>query len=130
MLEQLFSKAKSKDLVIHFFDSKANKNNSCKKLYSIFKNKDEFFGYFNIIGKDKIILDAIFPEKYLTIIDNTRLILILKISFCRKGKNKKKRFLGILLTFISTKRKYFIILQLIIFMFIYFFLFNYFYCYI
>ncbi len=78
MLEQLFSKAKSKDLVIHFFDSKANKNNSCKKLYSIFKNKDEFFGYFNIIGKDKIILDAIFTEKYLTTIDNTSTDINLK----------------------------------------------------
>ena len=42
-----------------------------KKKYSVFKNKDEFFRYFNIIGKDKIIIDKIFPEDYLTIIDNT-----------------------------------------------------------
>ena len=71
MLELLFSKAKSNDLVIHFFDAKANQDDSLKKKYSVFKNKDEFFRYFNIIGKDKIIIDKIFPEDYLTIIDNT-----------------------------------------------------------
>jgi hypothetical protein len=71
LLEQLFSKAKSNDLVIHFFDIKANKNDSLKKTYSVFKNKDEFFRYFNIIGNDKIILDTIFPKDNLTIIDNT-----------------------------------------------------------
>ena len=71
MLEKLFSKAKSNDLVIHFFDVKANKDYSLKKIYSVFKNKDEFFNYFKIIGNDKKIIDTIFPEDYLTIIDNT-----------------------------------------------------------
>jgi uncharacterized coiled-coil protein SlyX len=71
MLEKLFSKAKSNDLVIHFFDVKANKEYSLKKIYSVFKNKDEFFNYFKIIGNDKKIIDIIFPEDYLTIINNT-----------------------------------------------------------
>ena len=64
MLEKLFSKAKSNDLVIHFFDVKANKDYSLKKIYSVFKNKDEFFNYFKIIGNDKKIIDTIFPEDY------------------------------------------------------------------
>lgn len=71
MLQQLFSKAKSKDFIVHCFDAMTNKDKSYKKIDSVFKNKNEFFAFFDINGNDKIILDEIFPEKYLTIIDNT-----------------------------------------------------------
>ena len=78
MLEMSFSKAKAKDYAIHFFDKKANENSSFKKIISVFENKDEFFEYFDIKGKDKKILDEIFPEKYLTIIDNASSDISLK----------------------------------------------------
>ena len=41
-----------------------------KKTYKVFNNKDEFFKYFNILEKDKMILELIFPEEYFTTIDN------------------------------------------------------------
>ena len=91
MLELLFSKAKSNDLVIHFFDAKANQDDSLKKKYSVFKNKDEFFRYFNIIGKDKIIIDKIFPEDYLTIIDNTSEDMSIKRSLLNVISEIKKK---------------------------------------
>ena len=71
ILEQTFTMAKSKDFIIHFIDKRANKDKSSKKIYQVFKNKNEFFNYFRISEKDKIILNEIFPEEYLTIIDNS-----------------------------------------------------------
>ena len=66
MLDLSFSNAKSKDFALHFFNIRVNKDTTYKKIYSVFSNKDEFFKYFNITGKDKLILDEIIPEEYLT----------------------------------------------------------------
>jgi hypothetical protein len=71
ILELSFSKAKSQDFIIHFIDKRTNKDNSLKKVYLVFKNKNEFFDYFSISEKDKVILNEIFPEEYLTLIDNS-----------------------------------------------------------
>jgi hypothetical protein len=71
ILELSFSKVKSQDFIIHFIDKRTNKDNSLKKVYLVFKNKNEFFDYFSISEKDKVILNEIFPEEYLTLIDNS-----------------------------------------------------------
>ena len=92
MLDLSFSKAKSKDFVVHFFNIKANKDTAYKKIYSVFRNKDEFFEYFKIIGKDKIILEEIIPEEYITVIDNASSDINLKelVNVVRKVKLEEK----------------------------------------
>ena len=88
ILEVLFSKAKSQDFIIHFIDKRTNKDNSLKKTYQVFKNKNEFFDYFSISEKDKVILNEIFPEDYLTLIDNSSFDINIK-SFINVVANIK-----------------------------------------
>ena len=88
ILEVLFSKAKSQDFIIHFIDKRTNKDNSLQKTYQVFKNKNEFFDYFSISEKDKVILNEIFPEKYLTLIDNSSFDINIK-SFINVVANIK-----------------------------------------
>ena len=87
-----FSNAKSKDLVIHFFEKKATRDSSYKKIYSVFNDEDEFFTYFKINGNDKIILKEIIPKDYLTIIDNASSDISLKelINVVRNIKIEEK----------------------------------------
>ena len=90
MLEISFSKAKSEeDFIIHFFDKKANKRTSHKKIYIVFKNKYEFFNYFKITGNDKKILNEIFPEEYLTFFDNNSSLDISIINLINVVENIK-----------------------------------------
>ena len=92
MLDVLFSNAKSKDYVVHFFNIKANKGIAYKKIYPVFRNKEQFFEYFKIIGDDKKILEEIIPEEYLTVIDNASSDISLKelVNVVRKVKLEEK----------------------------------------
>ena len=96
ILELSFSKVKSQDFIIHFIDKRTNKDNSLKKTYQIFKNKNEFFDYFNISEKDKVILNEIFPEEYLTLIDNSSFYINIRrlinvVANIKKNDNIKEK---------------------------------------
>jgi hypothetical protein len=92
LLDLSFSSAKLKDFVVHFFNVRANKDTAYKKIYPVFRNKDGFFEYFKITGKDKIILGEIIPEEYLTVIDNASSDISLKelVNVVRKVKLEEK----------------------------------------